>query len=44
VLVPTDPDFKPMLELQPGLPVGCIHPGTLGKNCPGGCGPFAAPT
>jgi hypothetical protein len=39
VLVPADPDFKPMLELQSGLPIGYINPGTLDKNYPGDRGP-----
>ncbi len=41
VLVPADLDFKPMLELQSGLPIGYINPGTLDKIYPGDRGPVS---
>jgi hypothetical protein len=41
VLVPADPDFKPIIELQSGLPIGYIDPGTLDKHYPGDRGPIS---
>jgi hypothetical protein len=41
VLVPADPDFRPFVELESGLPVGYIRTGTLEENYPAERGPLS---